>query len=180
MKYNKIKLNECISESQHYVVKKITPTTLTLKPDSGDEIEVDKEYAETFLTSGEQASSEQIITKTQAAELFMNNPYVAMTVCYFKQIKPVDVEKEILLAYETSTPSEFSTAVKKAVRKGLNGEERTISGFHRGNLDGFGRMQFVDMKLERDFRKDYDTRQRLVDPRTINYIILRDVHYTVK
>lgn len=180
MKYNKIKIGECMSESQHYIVKDIAPNSLTLKPDSGDEITVDRGYAETFLTSGEQFSSEQTINKTEAAALFVANPYVALTVCYNKMVKAADVKKEILAAYETSTPKEFSLALDNALKSGLSGEVRVMQGFHYGKMDELGRILFIDMKLERDLRRDYDTRQRLVDPRTINYIILRDVKYNVK
>jgi len=179
MKYNKIKIGEVFSESQHMVVTDIKPDLLTLKPDRGEEFTVNRMYAENFLTSGEQSETEQVINKTQAAELFTSSPYVVMTVNYQKQTKAADVEKEILEAYETSTPKEFSAAVKKAVKTGLQGTERTIVGYHFGKLDGFGRMNFIDMKLPR-LKADYDDRQRLVDPRTINYIILRDVKYIVK
>lgn len=180
IKYNKIKQNEIFSEHQFYKVVKIEPNSLTLKPDSGDEITVDRGYAETFLTSGEQFSTEQTINKTEAAALFVANPYVALTVCFNKLVKAADIEKEIFDAYETSTPKEFTDAVKAAVKRSLSGEVRVMNGFHYGKMDELGRIQFIDMKLERDLRKDYDTRQRLVDPRTINYIILRDVKYIVK
>lgn len=181
MKYSKIKNGEVFSESQHYVATKITPTHLTLKPDSGDEIEVDKAYAETFLTSGQQVNNpDENISKTQAAELFLANPYVAMTVNFNKKVDREAVEKQIVKAYQNSTPNEFEAAVKEALMIGLEGEERTMVGYHKGNIDNFGRISFIDMQLVRDPRKPYDTRHRLVDPRSINYIILRDTKYIVK
>lgn len=179
-KFNKLKAGEILSESQHYRLLRVHGSMAILKPDSGEPIEVDREYVETFLTSGEQETTKETISKTDAAALFVSNPYVAMTVNFNKMVKPADVEKQIMDAYESNTPSEFKAAVKETIKHGLTGEERTMVGYHYGKLDDLGRVQFIDMKLERNPRLNYDDRLRLVDPRTINYIILRDVKYIVK
>ncbi len=179
-KFNKLKAGEVLSESQHYTVKRINRDTVVLQPDQGEEIQVNAAYAENMLTSGEQFSKEEKIGKTEIAALLLANPYVALTVNYNKQVKAEDIEKEILVAYENASPREFKDAVTKAVKHTLNGELRTMSGFHYGKMDELGRLQFIDMKVERDPRKEYDTRQRLVDTRQIHYLILRDTKYTVK
>lgn len=180
MKFSDLKVGEVMSESSHYVVKQIDRDVVHLQPDNGDLITVNKGYVEAgFLTSGEQEHSKQTITRTEAAALLLANPYLALTVNYNKLVEAKEVEKEILTAHETSTPRDFSKAVSSALKRALKGVERNMVGFHRGKLDDFGRLQFIDMKVERE-ETEYDNRQRLVDPRTINFIILRDVRYTVK
>jgi len=66
------------------------------------------------------------------------------------------------------------------LKTALEGEERTMVGRHYGSQDEFGRIKFIDMDAKLDPAKDYDTRQRLVDPRTLNWLILKGVKYIVK
>ena len=76
--------------------------------------------------------------------------------------------------------AEFKKKIASAVSDALVGEERTMVGRHYGSQDEFGRIRFIDMEEKKDDTKDYDTRQRLVDPRTICWLILRGVKYKVK
>ena len=111
----------------------------------------------------------------------MLNPRTVMTINYNKQVKAVDVIAEIEEMYQNSTPKEISTKLKKSVNKALAGEERLIVGRHYGTKDSGGRLQFIDMGIEKDFTKtDYDTRQRLVDMRTLNWAIISDIKYVTK
>jgi hypothetical protein len=47
-------------------------------------------------------------------------------------------------------------------------------------MNELGRVQFIDMEEEKTPGKDYDSRQRQVDPRSINWFISRGIKYTVK
>ena len=71
----------------------------------------------------------------------------------------------------------FKKAVSKAID--LKGEERTMVGRHYGTQDANGRVSFVDMEVETK-ASGYDARMRLVDPRTLNYLIVGGVKYVVK
>ena len=178
--FKKVSTGTVFSETQYYTVKKIVGDKIQLENEAGEDIVVDKGYVESCLISADQVEKEGTINKTQAAEIFISNPSVVMEVSYQKQTKVTDVTKEITEAYENSTPKEFATKMVKAVKKGLDGEERVIIGRHSGNQDGFGRYHFIDMKIAKDKTKTYDVRQRLVDPRTINYIKVRGTKYNVK
>ena len=87
---------------------------------------------------------------------------------------------EIMKSYESSTPKTMEAAIKKAVKHGLEGEERVMIGRHYGASDDFGRVHFVDMEVVKDASKDYDTRMRLVDPRTLQHLIVNNVKYNLK
>jgi len=140
----------------------------------------DKGYVENCLITADQFTKEEVVNKTRAAEIFAANPEVVMTVSFQKQTKEADVIAEITEAYENSTPKEFATKLKKAVKTGLNGIERTLVGFHKGNSDEFGRISMLDLDIVKDISKSYDNRIRNVDPRTINFLIVKEVKYTVK
>jgi len=164
-----------LSETQYYSVVKIAGNKVQLENQHGDNIVVDKDYAEKCLTSADQFSAKETINKTKAAELLISNPGVVMQVMYSKAVKEVDVTAEIMEAYETSTPKTMADAVKKAVKKAIAGQDRLITGYHTGSMTELGRVNFTDMMLPKG---EHNLRQ--LDPRTIQFIVLRGTKYTVK
>lgn len=170
-----------LSESQFYIVEAVNSDgSLVVMDDNNNKIQLSKEYATKLLQSAHTFTEEKKISKTELAEVFTVNTRIAMTVCFFKQVKEADVTAEIMKAYEGSTIKTMEAAIKKAVKKGLEGEERVMIGRHYGVTDDFGRVHFVDMEVAQDSSKTYDVRQRLVDPRTLQYIIVNNVKYSIK
>ena len=179
-KFKNLKVLEVLSETQYYSVVKIKGDKVQLSTDNGENIVVDAKYVDSFLSSAAQFTKEEKITRTELAAVVMSHPRTAMTVCYNKQVKEADVVKEIEETYISSTPKEFSTKLKKAIKQAMNGVERVMVGRHYAGVDAGGRIQFIDMAEKKDPSKDYDTRIRLVDPRTLQYAIVGDVKYIVK
>ncbi len=173
--FKTLKVGEKLSETQYYSVVKIVGEKVQLKNAQSQDVVVDKNYVEDCLTSGEQHTSEVKISKTDLTKLFLENANVAFTVSFNKQVKEADVVAEIMESYSKSTPKELETAVKKAVKRALNGEERILTGYHAGAQDEFGRVQAIDMNV-----KAGEHPLRLVDPRQLNYLILKGVKYIVK
>lgn len=180
MEFKKLKEGEVLSEQQFYTVRKIGSEKVQLTNDKGEDIIVDKKYVDTCLTSANQYDTSKTVNKTEAAAIFLAQSGIAMTVNFNKQVKEADVVKEILEAYSTSTPKEIEAKVKKSVKAALSGVERTMVGRHYGELNELGRVQFIDMEEKKVTGKDYDSRLRLVDPRGINWFIVKGVKYTVK
>lgn len=178
--FKNLKEGNKLSETQYYSVTKIKGDKVQLENGLGQAIVVDKAYVEDCLTSADQFEKEEKLNKTELAALFLKSANVALTVSFNKQVKEADVVKEILDAYEGSTPKTIETAIKKAVKRGMNGEERVLVGYHTGVQDDFGRVSAIDMNVVKDTTKAFNTQLRLVDPREINYLIVRGVKYTVK
>lgn len=176
----KLVKGEVLSEQQFYRVEVISGDKIQIRNDHGTLITVDAGYVNACLTSASQFTDTKAVSKTEAATVFLASTGVAITVNFNKQVKEADVIKEIMGAYEDSTPKGMETAVKKAVKKALGGEERTMTGYYHGAPNEFGRVNFVDMEVAQEKGKDYDTRLRQVDPRTLNWFIVRGVKYTVK
>lgn len=170
-----------LSESQFYIVDSVKADgSVVVVDDNNQKIQLSKEYAAKMLMSAHTFAKEEKVNKTELAEIFMANPRVAMTVCFYKQVKEADVTAEIMKAYEGSTIKTMEAAIKKAVKKGLEGEERVMIGRHHGAQDEFGRVNFVDMEIQKDTTKTYDNRFRLVDPRTLQFVIVNNVKFSVK
>ncbi len=175
-----IKKGEVLSEQQFYVVDHIVGDKIHVKNDAGQLITLNNQYAESCLTSAAQASNTKTVNKTEAANIFLGLSGVAITVNFNKQVKAVDVLKEIMDTHENTAPKLVEAAFKKAITRGLEGEERTMVGRHYGELNELGRVQFIDMEETKTPGKDYDTRLRLVDPRQLNWFIGKGVKYVVK
>ena|SRR3990167_11301498 len=178
--YGLLIADNVLSETQYYQVVKKSGDKVQLVNDSGENIIVDKNYVENCLTSANQFTEEKTVTKTEAANIFLSNPNVAMTVNFNKQVKDTEVVKEIMEAYEGSSVKTMESAIKKAVKRALEGEERTMIGRHSSSQDEYGRVHFVDMSVTKDVSKSYDVRQRLVDTRTLNWLVVNGIKYTVK
>lgn len=179
-KFNELKKGSKLSETQYYSVEKIQGNQVQLKNALGEDIVVDKGYVESCLISADQFESEEKLTRTELAALFLKSTNIALTVSFNKKVDKADVVKEIMDAYEGSTPKTIKSAIEKALNKGLKGEERILVGYHTGVQDDFGRVSAIDMNIEKDASKAYNTQLRLVDPRELNYLILKGVKYSVK
>ncbi len=183
--FSKLKPSTKLSETQYYTVEKITGNKVQLRNDSGELITVDNRYAEACLVSAEEFSSEKVMSRTDLTNLFLASSNVALTVNYNKQVDEKEVKKSLHNLYPNKggkilSEADFKQKVNQLLETALEGEERTMVGRHYGSQDEFGRVRFIDMEQTKDASKDYDTRQRLVDTRTINWLILRGVKYSVK
>ncbi|HSX49074.1 MAG TPA: hypothetical protein VLE44_02340 [Candidatus Saccharimonadales bacterium] len=179
-KFSNLKVGEKLSETQFYNVDKIVGNRVQLTPDSGETISVDKGYVDAFLTSSDQFEKEEKVTKTELTAIFLGAANTVFKVSFFKQVKEADVLKEILEAHQNSAPKDVEKNFKAAIKKAITGEERVLRGFHRGGVDEFGRIHVTDLDITKDASKSYDVRQRLVDPRTISWLIVKGTKYTAK
>lgn len=174
-----INVGNVASETQFYTVEEIRNLDVVLKNEDGETITVGKDYI-SLLNSASEFDKEEEFTRTELIEKFLLCINVAVTANFFKQVKEVDVVKEIEEAYQNSTPKEFTTKLKKSVKKALNGEERTMILKHFGTKDEFGRVKVWDLEVVKDVSKDYDNRQKVLDPRTLTWFICRGIKYKIK
>lgn len=180
MDFKQLKKGDVLSESQFYTVQAIKGDKVQIRNDHGTDVVVDKNYAEKCLLSANQFTKQVNLNKTEAAAKFLQSSGLAITVDFNTQVKEADVVAEIMAAHEGSTPKNFEAAVKKAIKTGLTGKARTMIGRHNGELNDLGRVSFIDMEIEKDTTKGYDSRTRQVDPRGINWFIVSGTKYSVK
>jgi hypothetical protein len=124
------------------------------------------------------------------ADIFINTPRIAMTVAYYKKDtektkKDWEAEKaakieEINNAKVSEVPSLLNNLIENPISKIIPGELRVMKGRHYGEVDDLGRVRFVDMEISLNKNSNMDNRLRLVDPRTISYIIVDGIKYSLK
>ena len=173
---------EVLSELQFYTVSRVEGGNVILNSDNGQEVVVSKKYAEKMLNSASNYTTTEKVTRTELVGLFLSSPRLAMTVNFNKKVKETEIQKAIVDLYPNKGKLVSEAEFKKKVKSALNlkGEERTMVGRHYGSQDENGRVHFIDMEQKYDASKDYDTRSRLVDPRTLNWIVVDGVKYEVK
>ena len=174
-KFANLKVGEKLSELQYYTVDKITGNEVDLKLDNGQIATVDSKYAEACLISASQFDSEVTINRTDAINLLGASANLALTVNFNTKVDPKDIKaakKTIADALE----GKIKLSVKQAnelIDSITEGKDRTMVGRHSGEFNEFGRLKFIDMQAGSGFNF------RQVDPRTVNWMIIKGIKYNV-
>lgn len=179
----KLNPGSILSESTYYIVKEVKGNDVICDI-NGQEVTLSKEYTEALLHSADQYSSEEQKTKTELAEIAIKSSRIAMTIAFYKQDK--DKTKKAFMAEKAAKIAEIQNARVSEVESLLSnlidnpilsyipGELRIMKGVHYGDIDDLGRIQFSDMEIAQGHN------MRQVDPRTIEYIIVNNIKYTLK
>ena len=187
MKIKELKVGSILSETSFYVVKEVSNGSFTMLDDLNNEIIIGNEYVEKILASADLFETEEKKTMTELAELFIASPRIAMTVCFVKQDvaktkKAYDLEKstkigEITNARVSDVPRLLNDLIENPITRTIPGELRVMKGRHYGSVNELGRISFVDMEIK-DTNPTAKLRQ--VDPRTIRYLVVGGVKYSLK
>lgn len=179
-----------LSETSFYVVEEVQQGKVIVVDDYGHRITLGKKYVEEITISADHYTSEEKKSMTELADIFIKSPRTAMTVCYItkdteKTKKDFEAEKlakitEIQNASLKNAEALLNNLIENPITRVIPGKQRIMKGRHYGHVDDLGRVHFIDMEIKRDPTKDYDTRSRQVDPRTIQYLIVNKVKYILK
>jgi hypothetical protein len=175
-KFKSLKVGEVLSETQYYKVEKVQGNRAQLINSNGDSIVLNDGYIDNLLSSASQFEEIKKVTRTELAEKFIANARVAMTVMFHKKVDPKQVTANVAGIYSQLSMGLTEAAFQKKVKAvlDLKGEERVMVGRHYGDVDVNGRVSFVDMNVS------VGNPNRLVDPRTIDYLIVGGVKYELK
>jgi hypothetical protein len=190
LKTNNLKKGSILSETSFYVVKEIQTKAVVVIDDMGNELTIGNPYVEKILQSADCFSTTEPKNMSELADIFVNSPRVAMTVCFITKETPKAkkvYEEEIRVAADQVRNAKIGDVDKllakllsNPISKNVPGSERVMRGRHYGTKDDFGRIHFIDMEITKDRALAYDNRSRQVDPRTIQYIIVGNTKYTLK
>lgn len=142
------------------------------------------------FVSGDSFSKEEKLSKTEINKLILDSPRTVMTVNFDKidtrkTNKKFNEEKIALIADIKSKIVNSKITLDDAllhlannpVQEIIPGENRTIRGYHFGELDVNGRLQFIDME-QVDSNGQFVAKQ--VTTANVKYIILNNIKYIVK
>lgn len=177
----KLRVGEWLFEVQYYEVIKIKEDTgdVVLRNNRGYNFEVTPEVVEEGMISATQFESEQDVTRTELIDILERAGATIFTVCFFKQPKEKDVLDETLAVLrqevgQVDLPT-LEKHVKQAIKRSIHGEERIIVGHLIQSEPKMGRSQVVDLSVPHT-----EHSIRLVDHRSLQWMILRGVKYVVR
>lgn len=205
-KINQLKQGSIISESSHYIVNKVSPSTAWLTHfESGEEVQIGMSYLKHYTDSADFYNEEVKVTKedkkdgTLGIRSIWENIHSGQvfTVCFKKQNKPKSQKK--LNAEISSLIESFSNEIDnvKNNKKGVancakqlieelvnnpilpyeEGEERVLRGYKIQFSSRDGRYDCVDMDIT---KTDKESGIRPVNINTIRYLIYNGVKYVVE
>lgn len=205
-KVNQLKEGAVISESSHYIVKRISGSNAWLQHfESGEEVQIGVSYLRNYTHSADLYNEEVKVTKEDKRD---GTPGIrtiwegihsgqVFTVCFKKQDKPKSkrrLEEEIeLLVNQFSADIDKVKASKKGVAERakqlisslvtdpilpyVEGEERVLRGYKIQFESRDGRYNCIDMDIE---RTEKENGIRPVNINTIKWLIYNGVKYVVE
>jgi hypothetical protein len=192
MKANQLSKGAILSESSFFTVKEVQTKAIIAVDDYGHELTISSEYVEQVMHSADLYNSTEQKNMTELAEIFINSPRVAQTVCFITKPKDKlkrDYEAEVQTAIDSVTnakvadvPKLLLNLIENPISTTIPGEARIMRGRHYGQKEkeGLGRIDFIDMEIPKDSSKSYENRIRQVDPKTIQWLIVNDIKYVLK
>lgn len=160
---NDLRVGDFVSRISYCQVTKKNPNKVWVKNESGYEWGISNSVIEKEMFTAGHYSRVEKQTMTQLAETLMNARNAAFTVCFERKLTPDYVEK-VIAKNSDSTPKEISKLV-------LHGKTRILIGKLESVEEKLGRSRVIDLECN-EFR--------LVDHRTIKWIVYQNVKYELK
>lgn len=147
-------------------------TLMTIRNSNGNEWNIGSDIVGLEFSIAGQFEATEKVSRTRMIEVLMENPRTAMTINFNKKVKSTDVADSVLelinkALADGKAPTKAS--VRKFAAEQQTGEERTMVGYHVCSYDEHGRLRFNESEVG----------QRLVDPRTLNWMIVDRVKYEI-
>lgn len=170
---------------QYSEVTSVNGKSVDVKTEQGDSLTYRGILDQDTIYSADHWNEEQEVNKTTLEEVFRSNPGRIMTVFYYKKPDRNKIIEQIAELYPNKggkllSEADYIKAARQIADDVVRGDGRLIRGRHYNTLGAGGRIYFVDMDEENKPEKDYDTRMRLVDPRTIQWIIVNGIKYILR
>lgn len=162
----KVKVGSVFSRHSFGKVLGVHGSQIRLRNSNGFEWGIDENILEQEFSFADQFDKEEDVSRTRAIEILTEHSHTAMTVHFNKALDPKAVADALKGGQGTLSDKEW----KKRVAEACAGEERVMIGHHSNSFDEHRRLHFVEM----------DKGGRLVDVRTVNWMIVNRVKYTVK
>jgi len=183
-KFKRIKKDDYWSRISYGKVIEKNDNHLVIRNDDGYEWTIGYDVVEQELSFHNQFEEEVALTWTELKDKFKDSTRRIMTVNFNKKIDKKEYIEKIVNLYpnkngKLKSKAQYEADITSVTNDLLLGEERTMIGRHYGTYQS-ERIMFIDMEQENDSEKDYDTRIRLVDIRTINWLIVDGMKYILK
>lgn len=171
-----LKAGDWLSRISYMEVMGVTGDGVKVRNLAGTEWSISKSIIQAECYAAGQVREERSDSRTNIARDFVSSTNGAIVeVKFMKQVDPLKVAEK--LASLTTAPSALPDKTRKVLAKELlQGEERVLVGYVLSTDEATGRVNVLDVKAT----GPVSGRKRQVDPRTIDYLIVRNIKTKVK
>lgn len=168
-------VGQFLSRVSYVKVKDISDASIIVENESGFSWKIAKPIVEKEMVSAHQIDEEQSMTRTEVVKRLQSAGDTIFSVCFCKKI----TEKPIAERLATIDPGDIDTPKKRRAlaKEFLSGETRILVGYLYKSEPEMGRSVVIDLEIE---DKNLDTKKRLVDHRTIEWLVLNKTKYVVR
>lgn len=168
--FGTLKVGDRLSETQYYEVVSTDQNRMRVKNERGFEFTVSKEIVEEGMYNASQFTETKKISRTAMVDILESTNGHIFTVNFDK--KPTD--QSVLEVLKSFTLADFADSGKLAhiSEKIARGENRTLTGYMLAPEVKMGRSKVIDLA------EAAPGNSRLVDHRTLNWLIFKGVKYT--
>lgn len=164
---NKVKTGSVFSRHSHGVVVAARGERYTLRNEQGFEWEVaGSNILEAEFSFADQYDSNSKESRSRIIEILKEHGHTAMTIIFRKKPDPKEIAKELAKGQGSMSVRAWNTKVKEL----MQGERRVMQGYHTNKFDEHQRLKFIESGKG----------PRLVDPRTIEELVVAKQRFEVK
>lgn len=203
---NQLKEGSVISESSHYIVKRVSGSNTWLQHfESREEVQIGISYLKNYTNSADLYNEEVRVTKEDKRDgtpsirsIFESIKSSEVFTVVFKKQDRAKTKKQFESERETQRAEavalidkakkqkkSMAVAYKEAlefiqnnpIKDYIEGEDRVLRGFKMQFVSRDGKYKCMDMDIE---RTEKETGERLVNINTIKYLIFGGVKYVVE
>lgn len=140
---------------------------------------IDQGLIEAEFSFADQWDVDVSLSRTKLLEILMKRTWTAMTVKFRKKVDMKEAANALFPQDNQGAGWNHDAKLwRERVETVMAGEERTMEGYHHGDLDPHGRLVFQEIVSEPG--KPPVEQRRLVDPRTVFQVIVSRTRYTVE
>lgn len=172
---DKLQVGHFLSRVSYVRVKEILETTVVVENQFDFSWTIGKPIVAKEMVSAHQVDEEKKITRTEIVKILENAGDTIFSVCFTKKIS----EKPIADRLATLTPEDLESPKKRRAlaKEFTHGETRTLVGYLYNADPEMGRSIVIDLEAPED---NYESKKRLVDHRTIEWLIFNKIKYVAK
>jgi len=169
--------------TNYFVIKEANGSNIILTNQNGQDMKSNLNTVQNAMQSADEFKKEEKLNQTDLINIVLNNPRTAMSIYFQKQdsakAKKVyeaemnDWANKLKVSLVDNGVNGSMTLLEAKPDKVTPGEMRLIKGYYMGSQDERGRFNFTDMEDPKKLIKG-------VDPRTVSFVIVNNVKYSIK
>jgi hypothetical protein len=173
-----LKAGDWLSRTTYIKVVEVTEDMVEVENDHGLKYAIGRDIVEAECNSGHFEKTYDV-NRTELARIMREETRESVFVCSFLKAVTEDHIAEILASIAVAPAARTVKERKTAAKELMKGERRELTGYMLGVDETTGRFRVVDLNVDSCSSSRSSCKERQVDPRTLEWLVLRNIKYRV-